>query len=264
MLAVTFGSPAGAATVYDTFYSGGSGYTGPYSGASGPATVYSSTKSMSTTCPTGNPGCGSADILGTSLGFTGGLTATVNGPSPPNQVWDDLQPHFGGLGVGTGSNDDNINGSDILKLTFSTSVTLTGVGTLFTDGHAPFGTYPNFQTAAQVAAQANTIDFMLSLDGVSWQRVSFLSANDMLLSLVGTTFYFEQDTTNPNGHGGFVPEPTYYVSGLSYLTCGGPEGCAPPPSGTPLPGALPLFASGLGALGLLGWRRKRKNAATAA
>ena len=33
-------------------------------------------------------------------------------------------------------------------------------------------------------------------------------------------------------------------------------------SATPLPGALPLFASGLGALGVLGWRRKRK--ATAA
>jgi hypothetical protein len=29
---------------------------------------------------------------------------------------------------------------------------------------------------------------------------------------------------------------------------------------TPLPAALPLFASGLGALGLLGWRRKRKAA----
>lgn len=28
---------------------------------------------------------------------------------------------------------------------------------------------------------------------------------------------------------------------------------------TPLPAALPLFAGGLGALGLLGWRRKRKN-----
>ena len=32
---------------------------------------------------------------------------------------------------------------------------------------------------------------------------------------------------------------------------------------TPLPGALPLFATGLGALGLLGWRRKRKAAAVA-
>jgi hypothetical protein len=29
-------------------------------------------------------------------------------------------------------------------------------------------------------------------------------------------------------------------------------------SEVPLPGALPLFATGLGALGLLGWRRKRK------
>ncbi len=33
---------------------------------------------------------------------------------------------------------------------------------------------------------------------------------------------------------------------------------------TPLPAALPLFATGLGALGLLGWRRKRKNAAAVA
>jgi hypothetical protein len=32
---------------------------------------------------------------------------------------------------------------------------------------------------------------------------------------------------------------------------------------TPLPAALPLFATGLGALGLLGWRRKRKAAAIA-
>ena len=33
---------------------------------------------------------------------------------------------------------------------------------------------------------------------------------------------------------------------------------------TPLPGALPLFATGLGALGLLGWRRKRKVQSSAA
>ena len=35
-------------------------------------------------------------------------------------------------------------------------------------------------------------------------------------------------------------------------------------SATPLPAALPLFASGLGALGLFGWRRKRKNASAIA
>jgi hypothetical protein len=36
------------------------------------------------------------------------------------------------------------------------------------------------------------------------------------------------------------------------------------PNETPLPAALPLFATGLGMMGLLGWRRKRKNAAIAA
>ena len=36
-----------------------------------------------------------------------------------------------------------------------------------------------------------------------------------------------------------------------------------PTSPTPLPAALPLFATGLGAFGLLGWRRKRKVQANA-
>lgn len=35
-------------------------------------------------------------------------------------------------------------------------------------------------------------------------------------------------------------------------------------SATPLPATLPLFATGVGAMGLLGWRRKRKNAAAPA
>jgi type VI protein secretion system component Hcp len=35
-------------------------------------------------------------------------------------------------------------------------------------------------------------------------------------------------------------------------------------SATPLPAALPLFATGLGALGLLGWLRKRKSRAAVA
>jgi hypothetical protein len=57
-----------------------------------------------------------------------------------------------------------------------------------------------------------------------------------------------------------------------FASCGVPNGGAcgsltletTPPSGTPLPAALPLFATGLGAMGLLGWRRKRRNAAALA
>ena len=51
---------------------------------------------------------------------------------------------------------------------------------------------------------------------------------------------------------GGTPAPTF---NLAFSLEGDP---------TPLPGALPLFASGLGALGLLGWRRKKKAAALAA
>lgn len=39
---------------------------------------------------------------------------------------------------------------------------------------------------------------------------------------------------------------------------------SPPPAVTPLPGAVSLFVSGLGTLGMLGWRRKRKKASAAA
>jgi hypothetical protein len=39
---------------------------------------------------------------------------------------------------------------------------------------------------------------------------------------------------------------------------------SPHVSATPLPAALPLFATGLGAMGLFGWRRKRKNASAIA
>jgi len=42
------------------------------------------------------------------------------------------------------------------------------------------------------------------------------------------------------------------------------ENFAAGPGQTPLPAALPLFASGLGALGFLGWRRKRKAQAAVA
>ena len=52
---------------------------------------------------------------------------------------------------------------------------------------------------------------------------------------------------------------TLQASGLNSLYTF--DGLAPDPlpAATPLPAALPLFVTGLGALGLFGWRRKRKH-----
>ena len=59
----------------------------------------------------------------------------------------------------------------------------------------------------------------------------------------------------------FVFDPTTLSTGNTNVLLHEVDGIA---RAVPLPAALPLFATGLGALGLLGWRRKRKAAALAA
>jgi hypothetical protein len=242
---------AQAVTLYAKFYAGGQPgngtYSGPYSGA---GTVYNATKGLATDCPA--VGSCSSDNIATSESFkSGAITATVN-VAPGNKVWDDISPRFGGLGVGTGtpSNEDQIAGTDILNVTFSAIVKLTGVATLFDSGHTPFG--PGFSSAPSGAA-LNTIAFLLSVDGGAFNPITFLAANTLnTLGLTGTSFRFEQKTGSPE----------FYVSALAYESCGpGGAGCAPPPPGTPIPGTLPLFGTGLGLLGTLIYRRKRKSAA---
>ena len=49
-----------------------------------------------------------------------------------------------------------------------------------------------------------------------------------------------------------------------YPTAGHWTATFPTITATPLPAALPLFATGLGAMGLFGWRKKRKAAAALA
>ena len=94
---------------------------------------------------------------------------------------------------------------------------------------------------AKVAAASGTIQF--SLNG---SPVLFNLANNEGLSLQGTVFTFSALQGNPD----------FYVSALAYLVCGKDVSCET--TITPIPGALPLFASGLGGLGLLGWRRRKR------
>jgi hypothetical protein len=72
--------------------------------------------------------------------------------------------------------------------------------------------------------------------------------------------------TNQNGAQSFSDIVYVFVApGLGSTSGSSPQGlatteiaAAAAPAATPLPAALPLFATGLGGLGLLGWRRKRK------
>jgi hypothetical protein len=53
-------------------------------------------------------------------------------------------------------------------------------------------------------------------------------------------------------------------NGFFYDVTDGAVSATSPTSATPIPAALPLFATGIGGLGLLGWRRRRKGAGSAA
>jgi len=60
-----------------------------------------------------------------------------------------------------------------------------------------------------------------------------------------------------------VPKNNYFVDGITDGIVAYGTTLAPSFAFTPLQATLPLFATGLGALCLLGWRRKRKGAAIA-
>ncbi len=86
---------------------------------------------------------------------------------------------------------------------------------------------------------------------------------------------FDGVTNNEGEIASIVVDGDYgtYIEGIPIYECNEPSnfptvscGAVSPmsPGTTPLPAALPLFATGLGALGLFGWRRKWKAAAIAA
>jgi hypothetical protein len=62
----------------------------------------------------------------------------------------------------------------------------------------------------------------------------------------------------------FNPYGTYLPDGFSNESSAYAVAVSGEVDPTPLPATLPLFVTGLGALGLLGWRRKRKNGAALA
>jgi hypothetical protein len=68
---------------------------------------------------------------------------------------------------------------------------------------------------------------------------------------------------NPSNFGSLGNGSRLTNSGIAAPIMNAADGPVGDPVAAPLPGALPLLATALGALGLLGWRRKRKAQAAA-
>ena len=99
----------------------------------------------------------------------------------------------------------------------------------------------------------NTLSFYASKDGTGTPLFS-LTGSSLLIQTYG------HDLVNFQTLDGFfnsvVLSSTDYAFEFTNLSTSDPV--------VPLPAALPLFATGLGALGLLGWRRKKKAKALSA
>jgi hypothetical protein len=145
-----------------------------------------------------------------------------------------------------------------------------------------------FSSATQViiesAPSALGVPFALPLDLLSTPpgTQTLVGSNSFILTngvITGGALVFSRNYELPF----FTPENWEFCLAVSVAGyCGGPTSAyLKGPGGivqsdvflglaggdqvaTPLPAALPLFATGLGGLSLLGWRRKRKTAAIAA
>lgn len=233
-------SGAHAAPITYKFYGGTTGYSGVFNGA---GTVYKQTESLST--DTAQPGSSTdlksdADYVASTIVYGGGGRPTVTATAGQNLVWQDVAPNFGGLGVATSRTDlgdDQINGSEILRLEFSSVVTLTGIATLFSTGHCCFGFEGpgNEYNLTTNTVSANDVFKVAVGDSGSFQEVKFGDANLgnlLAYSLTGTVFRFKQKTG----------QPEFYISALTAV---------------PIPGAAALFMTGLAGMGYLGRRRKQ-------
>jgi hypothetical protein len=131
------------------------------------------------------------------------------------------------------------------------NVTMTSVDWGFAT--AP-GIYTDTATATVTSALTGNLgSFLLSIDSFSTGSI-FLAAGTHYLVLQNTvafpdySFFWDMN----NGPSTATQSNAPPLGSESFQIIGNNV------SATPLPAALPLFATGLGAFGLLGWRRKQK------
>jgi hypothetical protein len=211
---------------------------------------------------------------------TGGLSASASAmisPSPSETV-------SASSGPGDGSSSASVDLQyffEIVALTgnatqLSMEITASGgvTQTLVTTGNSAQLTLTGF-SGSQLLASACTFPAGLgscAAEGLA-NQTSF-SINDSELLTVGVEYSLDMDLFVASyGGGGTKDSQSGYIDPIiSFANSAdvGPyglifsAGVGNSPATTPLPAGLPLFATGLGVMSLLGWRRKRKNTTAAA
>ena len=169
----------------------------------------------------------SLDLSGTNLLFSATLNGTI-GNGADTYV----------LGINRGLSTRNFSAVGLAGVTFDSVLTVTGAGVL---GGTDFVTATGISAPFQINGSNITAVIPLSILPIVG---SFASADQFLWN------FWTRGSLNGVAVGG--------NAGLADFAPNNSDA-----SVTPLPAALPLFASGGGLLGFLGWRRKRKQAAAA-
>jgi hypothetical protein len=175
-----------------------------------------------------------ADLLGdpiltySSSGLNGTLTVGVQ---------DDIA-HF--ITATFGNNSFTNAGTDYAITASFVFTEPTPVGTTQDSGTILATARVNGQNGANASVQITWSDPVV---------FTFTDGTTLSVDLANTTYVCADNNCN---------NESFYIDG-KFTALNGPAD-APGLSTTPLPGALPLMVSGLGALGFVGWRRKKKTA----
>lgn len=214
-------------------------YVGPFSGLA----QHTDSAPLATNCPAGDAGCAhGTDFLQHSMTYTAGsgitVTVTANGT---NNVWLNSTPNYAGLGAGLltqGTDADQLSAGKSLTFLFSQPVILTGVETLFSADHTPFGS--SFPTNGNITGA-------MGFD-INGGFFSFLASNSGLLAIGGTDGITSFTFTTAGGY-----NPDLYISSVEWTT---PRSVSVPGPvvGAGIPG---LISACFGMFGLRTWRRRR-------
>ena len=203
-------------------------------------------------------GCGPSDFNLPTTDFLS-LTITFNGPLAASSFYDGNAPIKSWTMTDTAGFVDlsSTIGSPITQAIFSTDPNGNIVG--------PYSFLSFFNPATQDFPPQDICCKNLAAASTNYD-VGITDINDQFLGFVSLTGVPGADFIQvyPNIY------PSFYAACANQNSCNqeqysladGTWSLAP--TATPLPSALPLLATGLGALGLLGWRRKRKNTAAVA